>query len=287
MRFEYSEVHMGVPVRIQGYAENEAAATKACRAAFDKFAALEAIMSDYKADSELMRLVAKSGADVTVSEDLFRVLERSQALAKETDGAFDITIGPLVQIWRQARRTNKLPEEGLRKFALTKVGHKNLILNKERQTATLTQTGMRLDLGGIAKGYAVDEAMVELKARGISSALVEAGGDMAASEPPPGKEGWTVAIRASDGPPVMLKNQALSTSGDTEQFVEIGGKRYSHIVDPKTGLGLTTRLQVSVLGPDAFTTDGLATAISVMGRDKASPLLQKYGCKARYVFPKD
>jgi len=149
---------------------------------------------------------------------------------------------------------------------------------------------MQLDLGGIAKGYACDEAIRTLKANGIKSALVEMGGDIVVSGPPPGKKGWEIEIanadaaRSLDKPRMLaLSNSAVSSSGDTEQFVEIGGKRYSHIVDPRTGLGLTDRIAVTVVAPNGVTSDGLSTAISVLGDKKGRALANTYPGVSVYI----
>jgi thiamine biosynthesis lipoprotein len=139
---------------------------------------------------------------------------------------------------------------------------------------------MKLDLGGIGKGYAADEAQRVLKQHGITRALVELGGDIVVSGAPPGTDGWTIRVAnagndrgAAD---LRLANQALSTSGDTEQFVVISGRRYSHIVDPRTGQALTSRVQVSLLAPDGLTSDPLTKAISILGEEARTRLLLAY-----------
>lgn len=281
-RFEFTQPQMGMPFRIVLYAARESQAADAARAAFARVAELNRVLSDYEEDSELVRLnrSAGSGMAVPVSPDLWRVLERAQRLAARTDGAFDVTVGPAVQLWRRARRQRELPAPERLAAALRAVGHRHLVLDARRRTARLDVPGMRLDLGGIAKGYALDEALAVLRGRGLPRALVSGGGDMAAGAPPPGARGWRIELAAPDvagAPPacfVWLKNAGLATSGDLFQFVEIGGRRYSHIVDPRTGFGLTDHSLVTVIAPDCMTADSLATAVSVLGPEAGLRLVE-------------
>ena len=264
MRFEFVEPHMGTQFKIIVYAMDQEAARKAVRAAFDRIASLDASMSDYKDTSELMKLCAKSGGDpVKVSDDLFFVLTKAVEASAKSDGAFDVTVGPIVRLWRRARRTRKLPDAEELKKALALVGYKNIKLDAKERTVQLLKPGMLLDLGGIAKGYAGDEAQKVLKKHGITSALVAAGGDIVVSAAPPGTAGWKIEIEPLDPAEkanpkhLLLKDAAVSTSGDVNQHVEIDGVRYSHIVDPKTGLGLTGQRSVTVVAPNGITSDSL------------------------------
>jgi FAD:protein FMN transferase len=275
-------MHMGVRVRIVLHAGSTAVAESAARAAFARFAELDAIMSDYRPDSELMRFSEQAGqGPVELSEDLWRVLRRAQQVAWLTDGAFDPTMGPLVRLWRESRRSGRLPEASQLQEARAHSGYRHLIVDPRERRAELRRKRMRLDLGGIAKGYACDEALEAAQAAGVSAALVDAGGDLAAGAPPPGATGWRVRI-AGAGREILLAHGALSTSGASEQFVEIGGVRYSHILDPRTGMGLTHRRQVTVFGQDAATTDSLATAFSVLGPDAAAPLARRFRVAATW-----
>ena len=193
-----------------------------------------------------------------------------------------MTVGPLVKLWRRARRTKSLPGAEALAEAKTLVGHELLTLNDEYRTVKLSKPGMRIDLGGIAMGYAVDEARIVLGRHGQSRVMIDASGDVLVGDPPPGKTGWTIgiaALTAPNGPPtrfVELVNAAITTSGDAFQYVEIEGVRYSHIVDPKTGLGLTGRMAVTVIAQDCMTADSLATAICVLGSEKGLALAEKY-----------
>jgi thiamine biosynthesis lipoprotein len=167
------------------------------------------------------------------------------------------------------------------------VGYRNVQLDAKGRTVRLLKAGMQLDLGGIAKGYAADEALAELKKNSIDSALVAAGGDIAVSAPPPGKEGWDVAIAPLEpedpSPHLLLRDAAVSTSGDAEQFVEIGGVRYSHIVDPHTGIGLTGRSEVTVVARRGIDSDSLTKVAAVLGPAKGLPIIEAAGGTARVV----
>jgi thiamine biosynthesis lipoprotein len=266
-RFEYRQVQMGIVARLVLYAPDEVAARDAASAAFARVALLDSIMSDYRPESELMRLAASSGGPpVPVSAELFEVVSRAQSLSRASDGSFDITVGPLVRLWREARRTGALPTEAAQDDALSRVGWRHVHLDPVARSIRLDRPEMLLDLGGIAKGYAAQEAVRTLAEHGMTRALVEMGGDIVAGDPPPGERGWRVAIdHPGDAPAsILLAHAALSTSGDTEQFVEIGGVRYSHVVDPATGLGLRNRTAATVLAADGATADALSTLLTVL-----------------------
>lgn len=260
---------MGLPVRLVVHAGSREVADASARAAFARIAALDAVMSDYRPDSELTQLSASSGSWVGASRELFAVLSRAREIAGVTGGAFDPTIGPMVALWRAARQSKRLPSRAAVAEARTRVGWRLVELDPNRQAVRLTRAGMRLDLGGIAKGFILQEALDLLKSRGVSRVLLEAGGDIVVGDAPPGRAGWRVAVAGADAAftarAAALVNAALSTSGPTSQFVEIGGVRYSHVVDPATGLGLTERRVVHVIAPDGATADAWATALGVGG----------------------
>jgi thiamine biosynthesis lipoprotein len=282
-RYEAVELHMGTLVRITLYAPDDRAAREAFRAAFDRIAALDRTLSDYQTDSELSRLPSAAvNQPVRVSEDLFAVLAASQALAEATGGAFDATQGPVVRLWREARRTRRLPDEAALAEARARSGFDKLRLDPAARTVTLTTPRMALDVGAIGKGYAATEAIEVLTGRGVSSALVAISGDLAFSAAPPGRRGWRVGVHALDAsvtdvPSTFdLTNAAVSTSGSSEQHVDIGGRRYSHVIDPRTGEGLTHDVTVTVIAPNGLLADGLDTAISIMGSERGFALLERY-----------
>ncbi|MFT5491987.1 MAG: thiamine biosynthesis lipoprotein [Limisphaerales bacterium] len=281
--YEAIQPHMGTLVTISLYAPDKVAADNAATAAFARIAELNMILSDYEEESELRRLVREPvGMPVKISDDLMTVLSHSRDLSKKTDGAFDVTMGPIIRFWRRARRQRTLPDPARLAQVRSAVGYEKLKLDPRRGTATLLATNMFIDLGGIAKGYAADEALVTLRKLGILRALVAASGDIRAGDPPPGEKGWNVGIASIDAvngeltDRTLLKNAAVSTSGDTEQNVLIDGVRYSHIVDPETGHGLRKRIGVTVVARDAMTTDSLATAISVLGAEKGLKLIESF-----------
>lgn len=275
-RYEFNQIRMGVDTPIVVYAAREEQAVRACRAAYSRITALEERMSDYRADSELNLLCQRAvGRWVKVSPELFYVLWRAQKLAQQTDGAFDVTVGPLVRLWREARRTGKLPDTAILSDAKARSGYRLMELSLRRRAVRLKTERMQLDLGGIAKGYACDCALRELRKHGITRALIQMGGEIVAGDAPPNAPGWKIDLQT---PPetLSLKNGALSTSGSTEQYVEIDGVRYAHIIDPRTGLGLTKLILARVRAPDGITADSVATAAAVLGEPDAKRLERLY-----------
>jgi thiamine biosynthesis lipoprotein len=261
-RFEGVEPHMGTLVRITIYSKE----ASPMRAAFGRIAELDEKLSDYKADSELNRLCRTHDQAVNISEDLFHVLEASEKLSRLTDGAFDVTIGPVTHLWRLGKTPNA--------ETMARVGWRNLVLDRKHRTAELKLAGMQLDLGAIAKGYAADEALKTLRGLGVTRALIAVSGDIAAGDAPPGARGWRVGLEPAGGE-IILRNGAVSTSGDTEQFRQIDGVRYSHIIDPKTGLGLTSAIAVTVVARRGLDADPIATAVSVMGEERGRWVFEK------------
>jgi thiamine biosynthesis lipoprotein len=241
-RFSQRQLHMGVEFEIVLYASDSGAADKAFAAGYERIAQLDRLLSDYDADSELSRLsaTAPSKGPVVVSDDLWTVLRHAQSVSKRSDGAFDVSVGPLTKLWRRARRQKEAPTSEQISRALEAVGYQSIRLDADRQAVILTRSGMRLDLGGIAKGYAADAALAAIGKLGIRRALVRASGDIAVGEPPPGETGWRIGIAPLDAEQVptrfvRLAKGAISTSGDSRQHLTVNGKRYSHIIDPRTG----------------------------------------------------
>lgn len=297
-RFTFEHPQMGTLFKIILYAPDQEVANKASDSAFARIDELNTILSDYLETSELNKLAKTSGADgsETVSDELFYVISKAQAVSQKTDGAFDITIGPYVQLWREMNRQSEygdiqLPDPYTLEKAGESVGYQYIELDTLEKKITLTQSEMQLDLGGIAKGYAADEALKVLQSFGIKSALVDAGGDITLGEAPPGRNGWQINIPTHDSEEEMkylsftLSNRAIATSGDLFQFVEIDGERYSHIINPITGLGLTNQSTVTVIAPDGITADSYASALSVLGPEKGTQLLNSTPeIKGRFEF---
>jgi len=294
-RYEFSEAKMGTLFRIILYAEDSIIASKAAFAAFSRIDTLNQILSDYDRNSELSQLSAASGSGkkIKVSDDLWKVLTTAYQIAEATDGAFDFTVGPYVKLWRRARRRGILPQNDRLQQAKTSVGYQHILLDSAHQSVQLTQPDMLLDLGGIAKGYALDEAMKVLQKHSITSALVDGGGDILVSNSPPGKKGWDIAIEGTEQngnteATITISNQAIASSGDLYQFLVVDGKRYSHIIDPKTGVGLTSQMQVTILAPSGMLADTYASAVSVLGEEKGIDFIEnKTGVKGMIMREKD
>jgi len=284
-KFDFTQPKMGTVFHLVLYTDDQAKADAAAAAAWKRVDELNRTLSDYDPQSELSRLSQRTddgpmSEPVKVSDDLWRVLTRSVEAAKLSDGAFDVTVGPYVRLWRRARQTRTLPDPADLQAAKAAVGYEKIKLDEKTHGVQLLAQHMRLDLGGIAKGYTAGQALAVLKKRGIDRALFGAAGDLAAGDPPPGREYWRVAIQSLEAPDqtagyVRLANAAVSTSGDTYRFVEIGGKRYSHIVDSKTGMGLTDRIGATVIAPDPVTSDWMATALCAMGPEKGLALADR------------
>lgn len=282
-RFEFEGIEMAVPIRIVLYAADADLAKRAADAALGRFHDLNARLSDYDENSEVRRFCdfALPGEFFHASDDLWTVLKMAVHYAELSDGAFDPTVGQVVRLWRHARKSKRFPPEKRIQETLTTVGWQNILFDEKTQAIGISENGtknnVRIDLGGIAKGYAIDEALKTMRILGVTRVLLDAGGDLGLGDAPPEKEGWTIAVtpvRKGEKPTefLTLHHCGVANSGDMYQFVEIDGRRYSHIVDPKTGLGLTTRLTVSVIAPTAAEADALASAISVLGPEKGLKL---------------
>ena len=301
-RYEFEAPKMATTFRLVFYAMSKAEADAAAAEAFLRIDNLEANLSDFRPDSEisgLKRLAARGPAGpIAISGELHAILLVAQQVAEESDGAFDVTVAPLVELWRTAQRQERLPTASALEAARAHVGFRKILLD-ERGGISFTEGGVRLDLGGIAKGFAADAALELLAKRGIKQALVAAGGDIAVNDPPPGEVGWRVELAEFDDDPtyepkpgtekpprtvLSLAHAAVSTSGDRWRFVEIGGVRYSHVVDPATGIGLTRRVLATVVAPDGTTADALTKVVSLFPPERALAFVAKHaGVETRIV----
>lgn len=291
-RFAFEKAEMGLPVKVTLFAPDEKTASDAADAAFARIESLNAIFTDYDSDSELCRLSDSSGSGnaVLVSPELWHVMDFAQRVAERSGGAFDMTIGPVVNLWRTARRKKEMPSPEKIRDALARSGYSGVRLDPGLRRIELAKPRMRLDAGGIAKGYAMEEALRVLRQLGFPRAMVSGGGDMALGDAPAGEAGWRVEIVSLDevgAPPALrliLANCSISTSGDLYQRLEIDGKRYSHIVDPRTGIGLTDHSQVTVVAKRGMEADALSKVVAVLGADAGFPIIEEFeGVACRVV----
>lgn len=269
-RFRFERPSMATLFVITCYGEDEAQARAASDEAFAIAERIDAVASDYRPDSELMQL---STTPREVSPLLGELLAASLDMARRTGGAFDPTLGPVTRLWRESRKTRRLPDAAVLEEARARCGWQGLHYDPATRRTSLAREGMQLDLGGIAKGFTADRMMEIMVRHGFRRTCIAAGGDLRLGDPPPGREAWRVGLQTFDlarpEEVVELANCAVSTSGDLHQFVEIDGKRYSHVIDPATGLGLTRRLAVSVIAPSGTISDGLDNACCVAGAEAA------------------
>lgn len=288
---------MGTFLDVTLYAPDSLAARRAYEAVSARMDTLNQIMSDYLDGSELNRLSETSGSGrwVRVSPTLFDVLRRAVTIARQSGGRYDPTIGPLSQLWRRAVRQRQLPPARELRRARRVVSYRYVKLDSVRQAVKLIKPNMRLDLGGIGQGFAIDEGQKVLHQYGIQSFLLDIGGDILVGDAPPGRrpdqpEGWRIGLHA--GKPsrggsvvnadsvVLMKHAAITTSGDTERHLDIDGKRYSHIMDPRSGLGLRRFVQATVMAPTGTYADALTKVFSV-ARPGARKRLQRRFPQAR------
>lgn len=283
-RYEYQRMQMGVESRVTVYAKSEAIAREGAVAAFDRIAELEEHFSDYRPKSELSRLSdrageAKNAPWIEVSPEMREILRTSAEISRASGYAFDVALGRSVRLWRGMRKSGVLATKEEVERALATAGEGALEMDGAGRVR-LPREGTRLDLGGIAKGYAAQAGVLRLREVGLPICLVSLAGDVCAGESPPGARGWTVLAdseqRGAAAKRLLISNMSASTSGDTFQFVEIGGVRYSHIIDPKTGLGMTVHRSVTTVGMDGAVVDAVAKALIARGREGAMELCTRY-----------
>jgi thiamine biosynthesis lipoprotein len=254
---------LGTYVVISARGEN---ANTAVSAAFEEIRRIDALMSLHRVDSELVKLNAR--VTETVSEDLFKVLVKAREISELTDGSFDVTIRPLADLWGFIWKEYRLPTTDELASTLPKVDYRLVQLDPARRTVRFARDGVSIDLGGIAKGYAVDCAIEKLRSMGITNAMVRAGGDLRVMGE------WTVQIedpqKEGKRTTIQLKDAAISTSGDYENYFVIDGKRYSHILDPRTGLPVQDVAACTVIAPTCMESDALATGLFVYGPERTA-----------------
>ena len=279
-RWEFKEPHMGTLFRLTLFAENFKVARNAARKAFKRISDIEASLTTYRDNSELNRLCRNAyKTPQVVSCDLFNVLQESHHLSEISDGAFDVTIRPLINLWKNQARKDKLPTPHQLTQARELVDYRHILYNRTIRSVRLARKNISIDFGAIGKGYAADAALDVLKDNGILSVIIDAGGDLRLGDPPPGQKFWAVVVnpghRIRPSIRLGLSNCGIATSSDGLKFFEIDNKRYSHIIDPSTGLSVEHSGLVTVMASKASIADALATALNVMGPESGIRLAEK------------
>ena len=290
-KYIFQESRMGSPFTITICADDSLRAAGAAMAAFKMADTLNNLLSDYIDSSEINRLSATSGQGhyVKVSAYLFNILAVGQQAAELSGGAYDVTVGPLVKLWRKARITQTFPDRDSISAALDHVGYHYLHLDSTTQSVWLEKIGMRLDVGGLGKGYVAQIALQSIHDDGFSSAMVNAGGKIVVGDPPPGTKGWIIGINVPGEKQaimqqlLLLSNMAVATSGDIYQHIDFDGVRYSHIVNPITGIGLTHSSNVTIIAARGIDADWLATACSILSVKRSMALLKKFNNSAAFI----
>jgi thiamine biosynthesis lipoprotein len=275
-RFEYQQPKIGTQIRLVFYASDSLTADALANEAFARIDSLNLIFSDYLPFSEISQLSETAGQDtcVRLSSELWEVLQVSQQISQQTNGYFDITIGSLSKLWRKMFSKQEFIEGVKLNYNKLLVNYKWLQLDTIYRCACLKKAGMRLDAGGIAKGYIIDEVFELIRSAGIQQLLVDAGGDIRVGAPPPDSEGWKIESLSGI---LTLQHTAIATSGDTYRYLEWKGKRYSHLINPKTGYGVQNASPISVTASTATVADAYASAFSVMPRRRSKRLAKKLG----------
>jgi len=272
------EAIMGTNIDVELWHDDAAKGNAAIDAVMDEMRRIDTLMSHYKPESELSQINARGFKEpVVVDKELFDLIKTSLHFSEITEGAFDITyasVGYLYDYRKHVRPT----EQQIQK-ALPSVNFHNLLLDEKNHSVRFEHEGMRIDLGGIAKGYAVDRGIAILQARGVQHAVVTAGGDTRIIGDRFGRP-WVVGIRHPDDKNkvitrIPLVDTAMSTSGDYERFFDENGVRYHHIIDPKTGHSASKVRSATILGPTAMQTDGLSKTAFVLGADKALEIIER------------
>jgi thiamine biosynthesis lipoprotein len=273
-RYIFTEAHLGTVVRLVFYSADREQAKALAKRCFDRVRHLDGVFSDYRDDSELMKLSKVADRSATrVSNEMFTVLVCAQHISRQSGGAFDVTLGASTKAWRakkQGKDARAVPGQGI-------ASCRDLVLDEAGKTVRFTKP-LSLDLGGIAKGYIADELARLLREGGATQHAVAVGGEMVVGDPPSGRKGWGIDLESPEQKviaTVELSHAALSTSGDSYQFARIDGKRSAHVLDPNTGEGKEDLLNVTVIAPTAMQADAWSTAFRVMGVERACELAAK------------
>lgn len=272
---------MGCRVTITIDANDPVLSKAAARAAFVELDRLEAILSDWKSTSALSEWNDSRELRANTPREMSTLLTRALEVARASDGRFDPTVAPVVALWRESQATGALPSRTTLEEARARVGFEMVRVERDvdaRDVIVRDREDIRLDFGGIGKGYGAVCALEILRAEGCPRAMVAIAGDLAIGEPPRGEPGWKVDIETATEPlRIIVSKCAVSTSGDTEQWIEIDGVRYAHIIDPRTGLGARRAARATVIGPLDASVDALGTALSLCNTDaEVNSVLQSF-----------
>lgn len=264
---------MGSHFEITVVADNEQLGNQYIDMAIKEISRIERLISSWDASSETSKIIENAGVNpVKASKELFNLIERSIRISKITNGAFDISYASMDRIWKFDGSMTKMPTKEAIQKSISKVGFQNIILDKTKQTVFLKKKGMKIGFGAIGKGYAADKAKQLLLEKGVSGGIINASGDLTTWGKQADGKPWTIGITNPLNENKVfswfpLNNQAVVTSGNYEKYVELEGKRYSHIIDPRTGYPSSGLVSVTVFAPKAELADALATSIFVMGEE--------------------
>jgi len=292
VKYTFEQPHMGTQFLIVCYATDSIKARNAAEKAFDRIAELNNVLSDYHPESELSVLMKnqRPGLAYKVSDDLWYMLKASIEVSKKTNGLFDITVGNCTKLWRRAQRKKALPNNNAIVQTLANTGFQHIILDSVNQKVSFKKPDIKLDFGGIAKGYAADEVYKIFVREGIKRVMIDAGGDIFCGKAPPGKSGWEVKVISGLGDKdfeICLENLAVATSGDLYRFFELDGVRYSHIVDPTACAPITQQISTTVISNFAEKADFMASTLNVSGNGKRSRnILKNYPQTYGLIFSK-
>lgn len=282
---------MGTVFTIVAYGQNARFLAEVANQVFDEIDSLDAQMSNYKAESELSQINRHAAREpMLVEPHLFDLIGEAVAYSQETDGAFDVSVGPLMKVWGFFRGEGRVPSRAELDRVRKRVGYRHILLDRAQRTIRFGVDGLELDLGGIAKGYAVDRAVEILRANGVNSALISSGrSSICALGAPPGQRAWRIHLRdpydkdkaAGD---ILLKDFSLSVSGSYEKFFKLEGRTYCHILDPRTGWPVEGMLMTAVLAPRGVESDATSTILFVLGTEKSRSYFGKTSNLSALLF---
>lgn len=294
VRYHFTENKMGSPFHIIFYHSDSTEAARLGKDCYLLVDSLNNIFSNYDSTSEISRLADNAGGGPQkISSLLFDVLVLSEKASKKSGNSFSIHAGALTILWRKARYEKRFPSKMEIRNARQLSARKNFKFSKADSTVILSRPGVSLDFGGIVKGYTAQKIINFLHSKNINSALADAGGDIVMSDAPPGKNGWTVAVSLPGKEDqlteknLVLNNMAVATSGNRYQYMEHKGKKFSHILNPKTGYGITSQLQVTTIAKNGSEADWLATAFSILSTSKSLKLANQEEAAVLLVTIKD